>query len=259
MNRFIWRRSAGRGLAHWLILWGCILAAAITFPLVFGWIHFTQSGNDFERYRIVVFGFETVSFRIESLLGMLIFHGLVWSAFLVIAGVMLAMRRRMRDRDAAAMQTFGEDIMPLVLLFAICISGLMLVVSYEWMHGYAYEFLAILHAAIVIGTLVWLPFGKFFHIFQRPAQLGVSFYKDAGQRGEQAVCGRCGEPYASRMHVEDLILVEKQLGYKYESSDVNVDHYQRICPRCRRLLPALAQGKLWQSSSQPQPEQVDVA
>jgi hypothetical protein len=178
---------------------------------------------------------------------MLIFHGLVWSAFLVIAGVMLAMRRRMRDRDAAAMQQFGEDIMPLVLLFAISITGLMLVVSYEWMHGYAYEFLAILHAAVVIITLVWLPFGKFFHIFQRPAQLGVSFYKDAGRRGEQAYCSVCGQAYASKLHVDDLIQVEKQLGYTYEVSDGPVDHYQRICPRCRRLLPAIAQGQLWRT------------
>jgi hypothetical protein len=249
LNRFIWRRSTGRGLAHWLILWGCLLAAAITFPLVFGWIHFTHADNDFGRYRIVMFGFETVAFRIDSLLGMIIFHGLVWSAFLVIPGVMLAMRRRMRDRDAAALQSFSEDIMPLVLLFAISITGLMLVVSYEWMHGYAYEFLAILHAAIVIGTLVWLPFGKFFHIFQRPAQLGVSFYKDAGRRGEQAVCGRCGETYASRMHVEDLKLVEAQLGYRYETPTGPVEHYQEICPRCRRSLVALAQGSLWRSAA----------
>ena len=245
LNRFIWRRSISRGAAHWLILWGCILAAAITFPLVFGWIHFAIDQNDFEHYRVVVFGFETASFPVASLLGMLIFHGLVWSAFLVIAGVMIAMRRRMRDRDAAAMQQFGEDIMPLVLLFAISVTGLMLVVSYEWMHGYAYEFLAIIHAAVVIITLVWLPFGKFFHIFQRPAQLGVSFYKDAGQRGEQASCARCGQAYASKMHVDDLIDVERQLGYTYEVGDGSVDHYQRICPRCRRLLPAIAQGRLW--------------
>jgi hypothetical protein len=245
LNRFIWRRSLARGAAHWLILWGCILAAAITFPLVFGWIHFELDGNEFERYRIAVFGFETVSFPVESLFGLLIFHGLVWSAFLVIAGVMLAMRRRMRDRDAAAMQQFGEDIMPLVLLFAISITGLMLVVSYEWMHGYAYEFLSILHAAVVIVTLVWLPFGKFFHIFQRPAQIGVSFYKDAGTRGEQARCARCREPFASQMHVDDLIEVEQQLGYKYATSHRVCNHYQRICPRCRRLLPALAQGRLW--------------
>jgi len=245
INRFIWRRGAKRGVAHLLIMWGCILAAVITFPLVFGWIHFDVEGKDY--YRVVVFGFETLSFPIESVLGAIIFHGLVWSAFLVIAGVMIAMRRRMRDRDAAALQTFGEDVMPLVLLFAISITGLMLVVSYEWMRGYGYEFLAMLHAAVVIGTLVWLPFGKFFHIFQRPAQLGVAFYKDAGARGPQARCARCGEAYASQMHVDDLIEVERQLGYQYGVRDGAIDHYQRVCPRCRRLLPAMAQGRLWRS------------
>jgi hypothetical protein len=176
----------------------------------------------------------------------------VWSAFLVIAGVMLAMRRRMRDRDAAALQLFWEDIVPLVLLFAVSITGLMLVVSYEWMQGYAYDFLAITHAAVVIITLVWLPFGKFFHIFQRPAQLGVSFYKDAGARGEQANCLRCGQPFASRMHVDDLIEVEGELGYAYSAPDAFIGHYQRICPRCRRILPALAQGRLWQEELQRQ-------
>jgi hypothetical protein len=39
-TRFIFRRGVERGLAHWLIMWGCIIAAAITFPLVWGWIHF---------------------------------------------------------------------------------------------------------------------------------------------------------------------------------------------------------------------------
>src|SRR6187551_481535 len=39
-NRFIFRRGLSRGLAHLCIMWGCILAAAITFPLVWGWIHF---------------------------------------------------------------------------------------------------------------------------------------------------------------------------------------------------------------------------
>jgi hypothetical protein len=247
INRFIWLRSATRGAAHWLIMWGCIEAAAITFPLVFGWIHFAVEGENFERYRVVIFGFETFSFPVKSILAAIIFHGLVWSAFLVIAGVMIAMRRRMRDRDAAALQTFGEDIMPLVLLFAISITGLMLAVSYEWMRGYGYEFLAIVHAAVVIGTLVWLPFGKFFHIFQRPAQLGVAFYKDAGKRGEQAHCARCGEVFASKMHVDDLIEVERQLSYQYEMTAGAIEHYQRICPRCRRLLPALAQGRLWRA------------
>lgn len=248
-NSFIWRRGLARGLAHWLIMWGCLVAAAITFPLVFGWIHFEFEGEGFDVYRAHVFGFPAFTFGIDSLLGFLIFHGLVWASFLVIAGVMLAMRRRMRGRDALALQRFGEDFLPLILLFAVSITGLMLVVSYQWLEGYAYEFLSIIHAATVIFTLLWLPFGKFFHLFQRPAQLGVLFYKDAGARGEQENCALCQEPFASQMHVEDLIEVERQLGYKYEMKEAPADHYQRICPRCRRVSLALAQGQLWQSAN----------
>src|SRR5690606_11276017 len=103
----------------------------------------------------------------ESALAFFLFHGLVWSSFLVIAGVMLAMRRRMRDAGAAALQQFVEDLMPLILLFAVSLTGLMLTASYTWMRGYAYGFIAILHAVTVIATFLWLPFGKFFHIFQR--------------------------------------------------------------------------------------------
>ncbi len=250
-NTFIWRRSWARGAAHWLIMWGCVIAALITFPLVFGWIHFESHGASFEYYRAIVFGFPTVSFRVESFFGMGILHGLVWSSLLVIAGVMLAMRRRMRDRDAAALQDFGEDFLPLILLFAISITGLMLLVSYEWMRGYAYEFLSIIHAAVVILTLVWLPFGKFFHIFQRPAQLGVAVYKEVAAQGEQAHCVRCGEAYASRMQVEDLIEVERRLGYRYETPDAPAEHYQWVCPKCRRILPALAQGQLWREAGAP--------
>jgi hypothetical protein len=244
-NSFIWKRGLERGAAHWLVMWGCLVASAITFPLVFGWIHFEFSGTGFDMYRAFVFGFPTFSFGVHSFLGFLIFHGLVWASFLVIAGVMLAMRRRMRGRDALALQRFGEDFLPLILLFSVSITGLMLVVSYEWMSGYAYEFLSITHALTVIVTLLWLPFGKLFHLFQRPAQLGVLFYKDAGVRGEQAHCARCHESYASQMQVDDLIEVERQLGYRYEMSTGPADHYQRICPRCRRVSLALAQGQLW--------------
>jgi hypothetical protein len=46
------------------------------------------------------------------------------------------------------------------------------------------------------------------------------------------------------MHVEDLIEVEAALGYRYEAPASEVEHYQRVCPRCRRALVALAQGAL---------------
>jgi nitrate/nitrite transporter NarK len=242
-NAYIFRRGRLRGLAHWLIMWGCVLAAAITFPLVWGWIHFETAPGDLNIYRTFVFGIPVQDFPVESFVAFVIFHGLVWSSFLVIAGVMLAFRRRMVDHGAVAVQQFGQDILPLLLLFAISVTGLMMTASYTWMRGYAYEFLAILHAATVIVTLLWLPFGKLFHVFQRPAQLGVGFYKDAGRRDEQAACRRCGQPFASELMVRDLTVVERELGFRYELPDGG--HYQDVCPRCRRALFGLAQGSLW--------------
>ena len=238
LNRFIFRRALPRGMAHWLIMWGCVLAFAITFPLVFGWIHFETLPGDVESYRTYVFGFPTNSFKIHSIVAFLIFHGLVWASFLVIAGVMLAMRRRMRDHGAAALQRFAEDFLPLILLFAISITGLLLTASYTWMQGYGYDFLALLHAVTVIFTLLYLPFGKFFHIFQRPAQLGVSFYKDVAALEAMAHCARCDAEYAPLLQINDLIEVEKELGYRYGD-------YQRICPACRRILLGIAQGAVW--------------
>jgi len=249
-NRFIFQRTRLRGAAHWLIMWGCILAAAITFPLVWGWIHFKTVPGQLGVYRTYLFGFPVQEFHVESVMAFMIFHGLVWASLLVIAGVMLAFRRRMTDHAAVTVQQFGQDILPLVLLFSISITGLMLTASYTWMKGYAYDFLAILHAITVIFTLLYLPFGKLFHIFQRPAQLGVSFYKDAGERSEQAQCRRCGSPFASAAMVRDLVTVERQLGFSYEmDARQRAEHYQQICPRCRRALFGLAQSSIWRAET----------
>ncbi len=243
-NRFIFARGRRRWLTHMLIMWGSLIAVAITFPLVFGWLHFRPVPGDLSLYEAVAFGFPAFRFPHDSAIAFVLFHGLVWSSFLVIAGVMLAVRRRMREEGPAAVQRFAEDFMPLILLFAVSLTGLMLTASYTWMKGYAYTFIAILHAITVIGTFLWLPFGKFFHIFQRPAQLGVGFYKDIGRAQELAHCRRCGHAFSSRMHIEDLIEVERQLGFQYDIPG-EVGHYQWICPRCRRASLAMAQGALW--------------
>ena len=248
-NDFILRRGRDRWIAHFLIMWGTLIGAAVTFPLVFGWIAFETVQGDFGTYRAMIFGFPTLTFKTGSILGFLVFHMLVWASLLVIPGVMLAFRRRMRDHGEAAVQRFGEDILPLLLLFAISFTGLLLTVSYTFLHGYAYEFLAMLHAVTVIFTLLWLPFGKFFHIFQRPAQLGVSFYQDLGAASPPAQCRRCGDEFASELQVEDLIVVERQLGFDYEMPGTEAGHYQRICPRCRRVMFGIAQGRVWQEKS----------
>jgi len=153
----------------------------------------------------------------------------------------------MRDHGSAALQQFGEDFLPLILLFAVSVTGLMLTASYTWMKCYGYEFLAILHALTVISTLLWLPFGKFFHIFQRPAQLGVKFYQAAGETGEPAICKRCGERFASRMHIDDLNRVLPQVGFDYRMEGSGAA-WQELCPACKRKSLSLAQLRLKEES-----------
>lgn len=242
-QRFIEKRSHQRWIAHWLIAWGCILAAAVTFPLSFGWVHFESAARDQNIYRAFVFGQHVFTFHLGTVTALLTFNVLDISAVMVLAGVALALYRRALDRGAIAVQQFAQDMMPLLLLFAISITGLFLTASTYLMHGLDYGFLSMLHAVTVIFALLYLPFGKFFHIFQRPAQLGVQFYKDEGARGEQARCLRCGEAFASRLHIDDLKSVERDLHIHYELADGG--HYQEVCPACRRKSLAISQDALW--------------
>ncbi len=242
-QRFIEKRSHARWIAHWFIAWGCILAAAVTFPLSFGWVHFENAPNNQEIYRAFVFGVPVSTFHLNTVTAALTFNVLDISAVMVLFGIALALTRRVHDRGAIAVQQFAQDLMPLLMLFAISITGLFLTASTHLLRGLDYGFLSMLHAVTVIFTLLYLPFGKFFHIFQRPAQIGVQFYKDEGARTEQARCLRCGETFASRMHVEDLKDVQSALGIHYELSSGG--HYQDVCPACRRKSLAMAQDAKW--------------
>ena len=244
---FIRRRSRLRWAMHQLIFWGCILAVLITFPLVFGWISFRTLPNDQMTYVIYVYGFPAVRFGAHSLLAEIAYHGLDIAAFLVLGGIFLSLWRRMRDRGAQAVQNFAMDFFPIILLFAISITGLALTASQEWLRGQFYSFLSILHAVVVIAALLYLPFGKFFHIFQRPAQLGVKLYQHAGESDPGTRCAHCGERFASQMHIDDLKRVLPQLGFDYRIP--GTEHtWQDLCPSCKRTTLSRAQLRLKEES-----------
>ena len=246
-QRFIAHRSRLRWWMHQCLFWGCLLAVAITFPLVFGWIDFRTLPGDQLTYVTYLFGFPAGSFQLHTLLAALLFHGLDISAVLVLAGIALSLWRRMTDRGARALQQFGMDFLPIILLFAISVTGLALTVSQEWLRGSAYSFLAILHAITVIAALLFLPFGKFFHIFQRPAQLGVKLYQDAGVVDPGAVCVRCGERFASQMHIDDLRTILPQVGFDYATPGP-AGHWQALCPACKRKSLSTAQLRIREAS-----------
>src|SRR5689334_686823 len=65
-QRFIFKRGFMRWLMHFLIMWGCILSAAVTFPLSSGWVHFRLEGE--RGYRAYIFGFPTAVMDGRSLL-----------------------------------------------------------------------------------------------------------------------------------------------------------------------------------------------
>jgi MFS transporter, NNP family, nitrate/nitrite transporter len=194
-------------------------------------------------YVTYLFGFPVGSFPIRTVVSWLLFHGLDIAAVLVLGGVALALWRRLRERGAIALQDFSSDFLPLVLLFAISVTGLALTASALWLRGAFYGFLAILHAITVIGALLYLPFGKFFHIFQRPAQLGVKLYQAAGDRDGSLACARCGQPYASQMQIQDLERVLPQLGFDYRI-DGPARTWQGLCPPCKRAALATAQLRI---------------
>ncbi len=239
-QHFIFKRGFVRWLTHFLLMWGCIVAAAITFPLSFGWVHFRLEGD--LGYRAYLFGFPLQLMDGRSLIAWITFHGLDFAAIMVLTGCALAIHRRLTDRGAIATQSFLLDFTPHLLLIAISVSGLMLTASSLWFAGYMYSFIGLLHQATVIMTLFYLPFGKLFHIVQRPASIGVELYQSRSQEMQQAVCPRCGTMFVGQMWIDDLKKVVTELGFDYRMK--NGHTLQDYCPRCKRVMRGLAYASM---------------
>ncbi|MFC5805392.1 MFS transporter [Streptomyces formicae] len=229
-QKFLGARSRARWGAHQLIFWGCILAALITFPLSWGWFTFTSSTGSGPGYEMRIWGFKVLGFDSLSFFGWAMFHGLDLAAVLVIAGASYFLWRRMKDRGAITGQRFGYDLVPLIALIVISVTGLLLTFSAVFLHGGGYEFLAILHMVSVVFTLIYLPFGKFFHIVQRPAAVGMQLFKYTARQADQVFdCRRCGEQIDTAPYVENLQGTMRDLKLDFAE-------WAEYCPRCKRVL-----------------------
>lgn len=237
---FIRERSLARWVMHLAIFWGVVLSCLITFPLTFGWIRFTLVPPD--HYQLWFFGFPLFVFPIEAGTGFALFHALDWTALLLIVGLAIAFWRRTTDVGLLTTQRFGFDLAPLALLFAIAVTGLALTASALWWEGRFYWFISLVHQVTVVGWLLSIPFGKFFHIVQRPASIGVTLYQMVnqdvehyGDRPQTGRCRRCGEALPSQQFVKDLKATLRDL---HQSYDLGGDRgwLQEYCPTCKRVL-----------------------
>ncbi|MDQ6661095.1 MAG: MFS transporter [Chloroflexota bacterium] len=245
---FIRKRGTLRWIMHLCIFWGVILSLAITIPLAFGWLHFTLLPHT--QYQLWFFGLPLFIFPINSVLGFSIYHGLDFTAALLMIGLVIALWRRVTDAGLLAIQRFGFDLMPLVLLVAIAITGLALTASSIWWGGRFYWFLSLTHQVIVVVWLLSIPFGKFFHIIERPASIGVTLYQTVNQdvehdssQAQTGHCKRCGQELPSQQFVNDLKGVLGDLGQNYNlGGELGV--LQDYCPTCKRVLRAEAYYQL---------------
>lgn len=218
-QQFIRKRAWYRWFTHQCIFWGVVLSCLITFPLTFGWLRFTQPPNGRGQHQIWVFGFQFFAFDPYSPLGFVLYHALDLSAALLLIGLILAFHRRFHDLALIAMQRFRFDIVPLALLLAIVITGLALTADSTFFRGAYYQFISLTHEAVVVLWLISLPFGKFFHIIERPATVGVELYWRTGEDATQRDCPRCGQPFAPARFVADLKRTLFDIGQNYAVSD----------------------------------------
>ncbi len=232
---FILPRGLDRWIMHLGLFWGTVLASAITFPLVFGWFRFRASGDG--EYQMLALGTPIANFPARSALGFLIFHALDVAALLVLGGVVIALWRRWTDREVMAGQEFGFDFVPLFLLAAISITGLMLTASSLLWRGSFYWFVSLTHQGLVILTILYVPFGKFWHILERPASIGIELYKRVAGARHSWVCQRCHRTYVSPLFVSDLKETLRNLNQDYTMGAAG-EWLQDFCPECKRVLRA---------------------
>ena len=241
LQKFIFPRGKMRWLGHFLLATGCLISFAVTFGLTFGWMHFTLEEGSTSIYETHFWGITVMKFELHTVLALILFHVLVWTAIMVIVGCLIMMHRRFVDEGQLASQWFERDWLPLFLLVIVSVTGLGIWFDYTFLEGKMSQFMAITHAITVAMFLMWIPFGKFFHIFQRPAQVGANIYRIEGKKQGMQVCPHTGQEYTSKLHISDLKEITKEMGFKLENEEGM--SYLEYSPEGKRCMLAKAHLK----------------
>ncbi|MEO8955916.1 MAG: MFS transporter [Ktedonobacteraceae bacterium] len=261
-QQFIRRRGWYRWITHQCIFWGVLLSCAITFPLTFGWLRFTQTPTTL--YQIWFFGFPLLALPLDSPFAFVIIHALDFTSAILFVGLVMAFHRRFHDLALISVQRWGFDIVPLALLMAIVVTGVALTADSAFLGGAYYWFISLSHEAVVVLWLISLPFGKFFHIIERPATVGIELYWRTGEGTVMQRCARCDEEFAPVRFIQDLKKTLYDVDENYTLRDVAAVQesvptdghakasqatsiastqmlwWQDICPTCKRVMRAQA-------------------
>lgn len=229
-HKFIRNRGWYRWTQHLLIGFGCILASLVTFPLVFGWMYFTMEMNGY--YSVVFMGMNIMQIKADGFMMFLFSNTLNLTSFMVIAGVTMAIYRRIKNMQARAEQTYFYDFLPLHLLLFISITGLALPFVNIFLAGAGHPTLSLIHEYSVIITLIYLPFGKLAHFPFRPMSIFARNYREHYMAKDPFRCKVCGDEYVSAEQAGDVkqVLETNEINFKTEEGF----HLAEMCLPCRR-------------------------
>ena len=107
------------------------------------------------------------------------------AAILVLVGLSMATWRRVSDPGIKAVQTFMEDILPLLILFAVAGTGLMLTASYKFFAGQGHSIISLTHWVSVVTLLFYIPLVSSSTLFRGPVHCAYQFTKKRGNQGHR--------------------------------------------------------------------------
>ncbi|MEW9671978.1 MFS transporter [Ammoniphilus sp. 3BR4] len=237
LQKFIFKRGIYRGIQHFLIAWGCLGSLAITFGLTFGWFHFSLV--DPLTYQIIVMGVPTIKMAANGLFAELVYNGLNITAIMVMVGVIMAIVRRIKEKDVKVTQRAEYDLFPLYLLLAVTMTGLVLTVSYKFLGGWMHQYLTVVHQITVVIFLVYFPFGKLFHLPIRPLATAVPMNYQEVVKVDARACKKCGTNYSNDDQISDVkeILAAQSFDLKMADGTYLADY----CQPCRRRIRVMKQ------------------
>lgn len=237
LQKFIFKRGIYRGIQHWLIAWGCIGSLAITFGLVFGWMHFRLI--DATTYQMMVFNIPTITMHPNGLFAHLAYNGLNIAAAMLLIGLIMAITRRIKNHDLKVTERAEFDLFPLYLLLAVTVSGLLLTVSFKLLDGWMHSTIALVHQITVVIFLIYFPFGKLFHLPIRPMAAAVPMNYQEVLKVDTKECIGCHEKYSNDDQITDVQSMLGKQAFDFEMKDGK--QLSDFCPACRRRIRVMSQ------------------
>ncbi|MBU9721815.1 MULTISPECIES: MFS transporter [Bacillaceae] len=232
LQKYIFKRGIYRGVQHWLIAWGCIGSLAITFALTFNWMSFKMV--DPSTFAVVVFGFETLKMHPESIFAEMSYNALNITSSMLLVGLVMAITRRLKNNDLKVTERAEFDLLPLYLMLAMTVSGLVLTVSYKFLSGWMHPQMALIHQITVVVFLLYFPFGKLFHLPIRPLATAVPMNYQEEVGVDTKNCIGCDELYSNDDQITDVQAILGQQNFDFEMQDGH--KLSDYCPACRRKI-----------------------